>query len=307
MVAADATVVSILREAGLLVFGKTATFEFAMGYRKGFPLTRNPHDLKRSPGASSAGSGAAVADFQVPLALGTQTQGSVICPASFCGIHGWKPTHSHISLAGVWSVSPTLDTCGLLARDVDDIQRFQTVVSGGAIGASTGTIRCPLRLACCKLAGFDKASVEVQEAYYKAVELLRGCSASFVVEEIELPAPFADYYTHVQRIGSKEFSVSFAAEIAKGPDGIGPARWDEFRKGQAVTWEEYKASVEAVAELKKMWENIIEQGDFHATMTLGVPMVAPVDEHFSGVGLLASLWTVRSVEGVHLPRHRIYC
>lgn len=117
-----------------------------------------------------------------------------------------------------------------------------------------------------------------------------------MVDEIELPAPFADYYTHVQRIGAKEFSVAFAGEIAKGPDGIGPGRWDEFRKGQAVTWDDYKASVEAVAELKNIWRKIVEQGGFDAIMTLGVPMVAPVDEHFSGVGLLASLWTVRVVQ-----------
>ena len=113
--AADAECVRRLREAGAIVLGKTVTTEFAV-YTPG--KTRNPRDPARTPGGSSSGSASAVADGMVPAALGSQTAGSVIRPASFCGVIGFKPSHGVIPLAGVHPLAPSLDTLGFFVRKI---------------------------------------------------------------------------------------------------------------------------------------------------------------------------------------------
>lgn len=123
----DATVVAKLREAGAVIFGKTVTAELAF-YHPG--KTRNPHDLERTPGGSSSGSAAAVAAGMVPLALGTQTNGSIIRPAAFCGIFGMKPGHGLVSRSGVLMNSRTLDHVGAFARSLDDLALVLDVISG---------------------------------------------------------------------------------------------------------------------------------------------------------------------------------
>ncbi|NNL84689.1 MAG: amidase, partial [Myxococcales bacterium] len=115
---ADAVCVTRLREAGAIILGKTVTTEFAF-FAPG--PTTNPHDSGHTPGGSSSGSAAAVADFHVPCALGTQTAGSIIRPASFCGVIGWKPTHGRFPMEGVLPLAPSLDTLGFFCRDIDDI------------------------------------------------------------------------------------------------------------------------------------------------------------------------------------------
>ena len=154
--AQDAAAVSMLRSAGAILIGKTETIEFAAHGRN--PVTRNPHDLTRTPGGSSSGSAAAVADLMVPLTLGTQTGGSVIRPASFCGVFGFKPTWGSISAEGAKLFSVTLDTIGWYARahrghraagrGVRDIERRGAAARGTEASPiarrPTGTARPPM-------------------------------------------------------------------------------------------------------------------------------------------------------------------
>ena len=124
----DAACVALAREAGATITGKTVTTEFALFTPN---ATRNPHDLKRTPGGSSSGSAAAVADMQVRSALGTQTVGSVIRPAAFCGVVGFKPTRQLLPLAGVATLSYAFDTIGWFTRDVaDSITMFNALTNG---------------------------------------------------------------------------------------------------------------------------------------------------------------------------------
>ena len=116
----DADCVASLREAGAVILGKTVTTEFATFTP---PVTRNPHNIDRTPGGSSSGSAAAVADQMVPLALGTQTAGSIIRPAAFCGVYGFKPTFDFVSIKGVKPISESLDTVGMFARNVEMLKR----------------------------------------------------------------------------------------------------------------------------------------------------------------------------------------
>src|SRR5437764_6241559 len=121
----DAECVRRLRDAGAIVLGKTVTTEFAV-YSPG--KTRNPRDASRTPGGSSSGSAAAVADAMVPVALGSQTAGSIIRPASYCGVIGFKPSFGLLPLEGVHPLAPSLDTLGLFVRALDDIPLFMSVL-----------------------------------------------------------------------------------------------------------------------------------------------------------------------------------
>ena len=125
---ADASVVAQLKAAGAVILGKTVTTELAFF---GPGKTRNPADPEHTPGGSSSGSAAAVADFHVPLALGTQTAGSMLRPASYCGCIGWKPTFGVISRTGVLAQSPPLDTIGGFARSIEDIALLDRLHDGG--------------------------------------------------------------------------------------------------------------------------------------------------------------------------------
>ena len=140
--AIDTAVVGLLRRAGLVILGKCATTEFASPVPIG---VKNPHDFGRSPGVSSSGSAAAVADYMVPLAVGSQTGGSTILPAAFCGVFGFKASLTGIDRGGIWHLRPGLDTMGLFARDLLDIASLQAIVTGFRQAASPPTCKCPCR------------------------------------------------------------------------------------------------------------------------------------------------------------------
>ncbi|HZA13847.1 MAG TPA: amidase, partial [Myxococcaceae bacterium] len=142
----DAWCVKALRSAGAVILGKTVTTEFA--YFSPGP-TRNPRDVRRTPGGSSSGSAAAVADAMVPGALGTQTAGSIIRPASFCGVVGWKPTFGVLSLDGIRPLAPSLDTLGVLTRAVADVPVWMAVLSGAGVASLTQLSRSP-RIGLCR-------------------------------------------------------------------------------------------------------------------------------------------------------------
>jgi Asp-tRNA(Asn)/Glu-tRNA(Gln) amidotransferase A subunit family amidase len=126
--ATDTAIVGLLRRAGLVILGKCATTEFASPVPIG---VKNPHDFGRSPGVSSSGSAAAVADYMVPLSVGSQTGGSTILPAAFCGVFGFKASLTGIDRGGIRHLRPGLDTIGLFARDLSDLATLQAIVTGG--------------------------------------------------------------------------------------------------------------------------------------------------------------------------------
>ena len=136
----DAALVSLLSAAGAVVVGKTKTSEFAFRHPSD---TRNPLDLERTPGGSSSGSAAAVAARMVPLATGTQTAGSIVRPASYCGVLGFKPTFGVLPLAGALPTSASLDTAGLFARHVDDLELALTAASAAPAGMASARAARP--------------------------------------------------------------------------------------------------------------------------------------------------------------------
>jgi Asp-tRNA(Asn)/Glu-tRNA(Gln) amidotransferase A subunit family amidase len=210
----DAPAVARLRAAGAVILGKTVTTEFALFQP---PPTRNPHDPTRTPGGSSSGSAAAVAAGMVPLAIGTQTAGSVVRPASFCGIVGAKPTFGAIPTGGVKPCSATLDTVGAFSRDVegaalalgvmaDDVQRFTPARLGDRP-----------RVGFCRTAGWDLIEPSTQAAILGAVERL---STDLEVIDVVLPAAFAELVEAQLAIMGTEARKELAWEREHHPEGL---------------------------------------------------------------------------------------
>lgn len=200
----DAACVAALRAAGALILGKTDTTEFAAAGRNA--ATGNPHDLTRTSGGSSAGSAAAVADFHVPLALGTQTGGSLIRPASYCGAYALKPTWAQVSREGAKFYSVSLDTIGWYGRSVADLDLVAALfgLPGDPAPAGPPSI---LRLALCRSPEWSNAQDGTHRAMALAAERLARAGADLV--ELDLPAPFAELNKAHKRILYGEGRTAF--------------------------------------------------------------------------------------------------
>jgi Asp-tRNA(Asn)/Glu-tRNA(Gln) amidotransferase A subunit family amidase len=211
----DARCVTLLREAGAIVVGKTVTCEFA-----NYPpsRTRNPYDPNRTPGGSSSGSAAAVADGHVAVALGTQTAGSIIRPAAFNGVIGFKPSYSRYARDGVMPLAPSLDTLGFFVRRMEDLALVHSVLN-----ARPGVV--PAARAARPVIGLARTpwSAAAQPAMQQALEdtAARLRSAGAAVEELELPAIFAEVIAAQEAIFAGEAARGFKRELREHGELIG--------------------------------------------------------------------------------------
>jgi amidase len=203
----DAACVTAMRNAGAVMMGKTVTTEFAT-FNPG--KTRNPHNPNHTPGGSSSGSGAAVGDSMVPLAFGSQTAGSLIRPASFCGAHGLKPTHGTVDMSGICALEARLDTLGYMARSFDDLAAYYATVRGTKPAPLPDGIGRAPRIGLCRTPFWTRAEPET-------VEAVEGAAARFAelgaqIGEAELPAPYADILDSHRIILNRGLTVNLAAE-----------------------------------------------------------------------------------------------
>jgi Asp-tRNA(Asn)/Glu-tRNA(Gln) amidotransferase A subunit family amidase len=205
----DAACVALLRSAGAIILGKTVTAEFA-GMTPG--RTANPQDPGRTPGGSSSGSAAAVADFLLPAALGTQTGGSVLRPAAYCGVVGYKPTYNAINRAGLKFAAESLDTIGLIARSIDDIALITAVLVGRTSAALADIAQAP-SIGLCRTPLWETALPETRIAVEDAGARLAAKGAK--LREIVLPDEFAGLKTAAREtINNYERAKTMAAEWA---------------------------------------------------------------------------------------------
>lgn len=232
---ADAVSVALLRQAGGIILGKTVATEFA-SFKPSH--TTNPHDSERTPGGSSSGSAAAVADFMIPLATGSQTAGSIIRPASFCGVIGFKPSFGKISIAGVKSLSMSLDTMGCFGRTIEDVALAVAVMSGDHQMVVVEDLHNKPRIAICKTADWSSAQREVSSA----LAIARHTAESFskgVVSDLFLPS-VCDGLTHMQtRIMLSEMSRSLLFEKEHFPKKLSAQLSAQLNAGTAISYEEY--------------------------------------------------------------------
>ena len=212
--AVDLVVVALMRRAGLVILGKCTTTEFASPVPAG---VRNPHDLTRTPGVSSSGSAAAVADFMVPLAIGSQTGGSTILPAAFCGIVGYKASLTGIDRGNIRQLRPTLDTIGLLARSIADVAALHGVLNGGAGALAKVDVRT-LRIGVCHTNNWQHAQPETVDAMVDAEKRLAAAGAT--LRQAELPGVFDGIEETFGVISSVEASRALAQEAREHHDKL---------------------------------------------------------------------------------------
>jgi Asp-tRNA(Asn)/Glu-tRNA(Gln) amidotransferase A subunit family amidase len=233
--AADAVSIALIRQAGGIILGKTVTTELA-SFKSG--LTTNPHNSRHTPGGSSSGSAAAVADFMVPLATGSQTAGSVIRPASYCGVVGFKPSLGKVSIAGVKSLSVSLDTLGCFGRTVEDVGLGVAAMSGDHRLAKIETLHNKPRIAICKTSNWSFAQQETATAMAVARHAAERIAKSTVVD-LKLPKS-CDDITQVQtRIMLSEMSRSFLFERTHYPKKLSLILSKQLTDGAAISYEQY--------------------------------------------------------------------
>jgi len=291
----DASCVAMLRAAGAVILGKTVTCELA-GVAPG--ATRNPHDLERTPGGSSSGSGAAVADHMVPLALGTQTGGSVLRPASFCGVFGFKPTYNIVNRAGLKFAAENLDTIGLLARELDDIALSFGVLTNRPIALSTE--RDALRVGLCRTYLWDKAQPETRAAHAYAARLATAAGAT--VEDFDLPPHFSGLTEARETINNVERARSLAWDWAHHRAQLSPQMTRSIELGLAVSGDAYQAALHFADQCRQELDRIFDR--FDVLLAPSVNGEAPVGLAYAGDPSFQGLWTLLHVPTMSIPAIR---
>jgi Asp-tRNA(Asn)/Glu-tRNA(Gln) amidotransferase A subunit family amidase len=303
---ADAAVVSMLRAAGAVILGKTVSTECAY-YSPG--KTRNPWNPEHTPGGSWSGSAAAVAASMVPLALGSQTNGSVIRPAAFCGVFGFKPTHGLIPRSGILQLSRTLDHVGLFARSLDDIALLAEELAGYHEDDpdTRPRSRVPFQqisreeppiepmLAFIKTPHWDRVDPEAKDAFGELVEAL-----GERVEEVDLfPSAAAAWDWH-KTIMEVDMAASFEREWEQGRDRLSPQLRSLIERGREVRAVDYKRALGAVAPVvASLDELFLERYD--AILTPAAPGVAPKGLGSTGDPRFCTLWTLLGMPALSLP------
>lgn len=285
----DAACVAAVRAAGGLVMGKTVTTEFA--WRRA-NQTRNPHNPAHTPGGSSSGSAAAVADFQVPLAFGTQTGGSVIRPAAFCGVVGFKPSHGRYPTNGVKPLSGNLDTLGLFARSVEDIALFD----GALTGARHDLTARPPTLALYTPFP-DQLTAAGAEALEAAARRLEAAGAT--VRETGDFRAFDDLAAAHETIMIGEIGRSLAYEFETYPDMLDDYYRENIARGAAIPQSEIEAALAVVADGRQKMASLFENADLILTPPAAGP--APKGLDFTGDPLFNKVWTALHWPCLTLP------
>lgn len=302
----DASVVAMLRAAGAVIMGKTVTAELA-GRTPG--KTRNPHNPAHTPGGSSSGSAAAVAAGMVPLALGSQTRGSVIRPASYCGAYGFKPTHGLVPRHGMLQLSRTLDHVGFFARTVEDLALLAEQLVGyderdpdsrpraripyGEIAAEEPPL--PPMFAFVKTPRWDSVMADAREAFAELVRALGGR-----VEELELLGPAAEALEWASVIGDAELALNLRREWETGRPRLSAALRERLEHGQDVRALDYLSALSHVPEIVESFADLFAQR-YDAILTPAASGTAPPGLDSTGDPSFCVLWTLCGMPALSVP------
>jgi len=305
----DATLVSLLKEAGAIILGKTVTTELAV-FAPG--KTRNPHNTEHTPGGSSSGSAAAVASAMVPLAVGTQTNGSIIRPASFCGVYGFKPSFARISRHGVLAQSPPLDTIGMFARTLEDLaliadvlMRFDaqdgsmTPLAPPCIGSvMAAPVPADPVFAFIRTPAWDQVEQETKDGFRELIDAANEIKQK-TIEIVSLPGQFDDIYEHHRKLMEADLAKSFATEYKQGKADMSAILCEMIERGQKVTSSEYNASLESITTYGYALNEIFESYD--AILTPAALGSAPAGVDATGNPVMNTIWTFCGTPAINLP------
>jgi Asp-tRNA(Asn)/Glu-tRNA(Gln) amidotransferase A subunit family amidase len=290
---ADAACVALLRRAGCLILGKTVTTEFANNHPS---PTRNPHDPAHTPGGSSSGSAAAVADCMVPLALGTQTGGSVIRPAAYCGAFAVKPSFGSINRQGTKFVAESLDTIGLFSRCVEDLALALEVLSGRPapdLAAFSGTPRVGL----CRTPRWQDADALSQENLEQAARILAKAGAS--VSDFELPPGSDQLFERHGIIMGYESARALAWEYDNHPEQISTTLKPRLDAAWQITRADYDAVRETARQCRRALADRMRDVDF--LLTPSAVSEAPRSHESTGDPVFNRAWTLLGVPCATVP------
>jgi len=286
----DSAPVALTRRAGGTIMGKTVTAEFATFVPR---ETRHPLDPSRTPGGSSSGSAAAVADFMVPLAFGTQTAGSHIRPASYCGIVGFKPTFNTIARAGVKPGADSLDTVGVYGRSVEDVAFFAGALTNRR-DLEAKLDRAP-RVGICRTYEWDRVQPEMRKA-------LEDARRTLGADEFELPGRFKGLRESHTAILWYEIARSLADEYARFPDQMDPALRQRCADGFALEPKEYLRAQQHGADCRAHFAQAL--GDYDVLLAPAATGEAPKGLSSTGDVALNVVWTLLHVPSVCVPAAR---
>jgi Asp-tRNA(Asn)/Glu-tRNA(Gln) amidotransferase A subunit family amidase len=303
--AQDAAAVAMLRAAGAVIMGKTVTTEFA-AYSPG--KTRNPHNAAHTPGGSSSGSAAAVAAGMVPVALGSQTNGSTIRPASFCGVFGFKPSHGLVPRSGILRLSRTLDHVGVFARSLEDIALVCEQIVGyheadpdtrprarpKLRGVLAQDPPFPPTFAWVRTPMWDSVDTDAKEAFAELTGDLGGQIVDF-----ELPQTALAALEWHRCIMEAEMAANLDREYEAGRDRLSDPLRAQLDRGRAVTALEYQRALGRISPLNDGFDELFERCD--AVLTPAVPGTAPQGLESTGNPAFCTLWTLCGMPALSLP------
>ncbi|HET9662754.1 MAG TPA: amidase [Burkholderiales bacterium] len=290
----DAACVALVRRAGGIVLGKTVTTEFAS--RSPGP-TRNPHNLAHSPGGSSSGSAAAVADFMVPLAFGTQTGGSTIRPASYCGIVGHKPSFGTINRAGLKPLAESLDTIGVMARSVEDCALLTHAVSGRVLPDFARKLLQPPRIGLHRTARWQDAAPAAQSAVEDAAAALAKHGAR--LREVSLPDDFDRLYDDQMLIMNFEAARALMPEYLNHRELLSGHMQKMIGEHSTMPREPYAGALQRARACRRVFADLMSEVD--VLLTPSAPGEAPEGIAHTGSSIFNRNWTLLGVPCVTIP------
>ncbi|GHC35129.1 amidase [Aidingimonas halophila] len=290
----DAAIVTLLTRLGALPMGKTVSTEYAYFQPS---KTRNPHDPTRTPGGSSSGSAAAVAAGMVPVALGTQTVGSIIRPASYCGVVGFKPTHGTLSVAGLKALAPSLDTLGWFTRHLGDTRTLFTALTGSEPVAARERLD-GVRVGLCQVPSTPTPSPEAVTALQDAADRMTALGAQ--LSPIDMGASFDELVTHQQVILAYEAARALASDRHRFEASMSPALIALLDEGQAIPLTRYWRSRQAADRARLVLSQYLTDR-CDVLLAPSAPGVAPQSLETTGDPVYSRVWTLMGAPCVNLP------
>jgi Asp-tRNA(Asn)/Glu-tRNA(Gln) amidotransferase A subunit family amidase len=305
----DATLVSLLKEAGAIILGKTVSTELAV-YAPG--KTRNPHNPDHTPGGSSSGSAAAVAAAMVSLSVGTQTNGSVIRPAAYCGVYGYKPSFGRISRHGVLEQSPPLDTIGVFARDLADLALIADVLmrydaQDSAMIPLAPPCIAPImaqevpaspHFAFIRSPVWEQVEPVTKDALRELIEATNEAQPK-TIDIVDMPASFAALHEDHRQVMEGDLARSFAAEYQRGKVQLSDVLRDMIERGQQVSDTDYQQALARMQDYNAFLGEVFE--DYDAILTPATPGPAPAGIEATGSPVMNTIWTFCGTPAINLP------
>ncbi|MGZ9105201.1 MAG: amidase [Rhodoplanes sp.] len=289
----DAALVSMIRRAGGLLFGKTVTTPLAF---LDPAATRNPHHREHTPGGSSSGSAAAVAAGMLPIAVGSQTGGSVIRPAAFCGIAGYKPSFKLLPMVGCKAFAWSLDTAGLFAASVADVAFAAAAITARDLRVDHAPPSAP-RIALVRTHIWGEASEAMQNAVENAARIASRAGAA--LEEVRLPPIFEDAFRAHATIQDYEAYRAFAFEYDRHRDALGPLLRDLLDQARKVGADDYDSARRTARRARQALADLMTDTD--VLITPSAPGAAPKTLNSTGVSTFNRLWTLMGAPCINVP------